>query len=168
MPYTPTNAVYRLNSYVFKVLEANLGWDKADYDGATPIIPSAQQPEFLALGKPFIVYSSATDPVGHLYALKSESVAYTIYGQFPDDVDKIANLLGKAFEGQDDSAYHINQHLDDEGANKGVSFASAVATMVEKADSADEEGGLVAATVMLKIMYVEHNDDVQLSGFTYP
>lgn len=169
MTYTPTNAVYRLNSYVWKVLEANLGWSESDYSNGTPFLPSAQQPELIQTGKPFIVYSSATGPNGFLYALKSESVSYTIYGEYPADVDIIVNLLERVFESADDAAANINQHLHDEGLNKGVSFCSAETTMIEKADAPDQEGGMVSAHIMFRITYVQHNDaNLKLSGFTYP
>ena len=74
------NASYALRSYVWKLLEANLGWTEADYKSSVPIIPSAQQPEFMEIGRAFLVYGSAIQPASHLYAHRTESVSFNVYG----------------------------------------------------------------------------------------
>lgn len=153
MVYEDKNANYALNSYVWKLLEANLEWDKADYEGATPIIPLAQQPELMQPGKPFLVYGSARHPSGHLYSLVKEAVSYTIYATSVAEVNRVANLLAETFERQDIAAIDVNEWLVAEGSNRGVHFGSIKTTIVEKAEPAEEEGGFYTGLVMLECVY---------------
>lgn len=169
MPYEPKNAAYALNSYTWKVLEANLGWTK--YQGKIPIIPSAQQPEFMESGLPFIVYGSAMLPVDDLYGLNTMSVAYNIYATTSTEVNKIANVLYEVFKRQDDAAADVNQWLGVEGVSRsgggrGVSFGTIRVTMVEHAEPSDEEGGYVSAIVLLTARYTTGRDNLITTGFT--
>lgn len=157
--YKNNNATYALNSYVWKLLEANLGWKKSDYNGLIPIIPLSQQPELMETGRPFIVYSSNLYPSTHLYALKSESVAYTIYATSVAEANNIAGLLTNVFERQDEAADDVNQWLKTEQAGRNVSrnisFGTIKNSMAQKAEPTEEEGGFVAAFVLLETKYTE-------------
>jgi hypothetical protein len=170
--YDDKNAVYALNSYIWKLLEANLGWSKSDYGDKTPIIPFAQQPELLATGKPFLVYGSAIAPSNHLFSLRRESVSYMIYSTSSTELNKIVDLLNETFARQDEAAADVNQWLDTEAPHRatprGISFCSIRSTMSEKAnDVADEEGGNYSGLVMLETTYVILNSNIVTSGFTY-
>lgn len=169
MTYENKDAVYALNSYTWKLLEANLGWEK--WKELPPIIPVAQQPELLQSGKAFLVYGSARHPAEHLYALVKEAVSYTIYATSSTEVNKIANLLADTFERQDEAADDVNSWLVTEDPHRssprGISFGSIRTMMVEKATPADEEGGYVAGLVMLEMKYTKQNNTIQTSGFTY-
>lgn len=169
MVYEDTNAVYALNSYVWKLLEANLEWEK--YQGVPPIIPIAQQPELLQSAKAFLIYGSARHPSDHLYALVTESISYTIYAPTSTEVNTVANLLADTFARQDEAAADVNEWLGVEAIGRsktrGISFGTVRSVMVEKATPADEEGGYVSGLVMLEAKYVEENDTIQTSGFTY-
>ncbi len=160
MVYKDRNAVYALNSYLWKLLEANLGLTTADYQGAKPIIPASQQPELMTFGKPFVVYGSAVHAAQHLYALRSESVAYNIYSTSVTEANKIANLLVDCFERQDEAADDVNVWLGTEGNDRGISFATVKLSMVERAEPADEEGGFVSSLVLLEVKYTVTNQGV--------
>lgn len=168
------NPVYALNSYVFKLIEANNGVDKADYEGASPVIPVQQQPEFLQKGKPFVVYGASTLPPTHLYVCRTSSVAYNVYATTSTEVNAIANTLAHAFERQDEAASDVNQHLALQaphmpgGLKSNVEFQTVKLSMVETAAPADEEGGYYSAVVLVEIKYIVNSDDVQTTGFTYP
>jgi hypothetical protein len=175
---TDTNAVYALNSYVWKLLEANLGWTKDPFGGQTPIIPASMQPEFLQKGKPFIVYGAAIQGPGHLYALRKESVAYQIYGTTNGAVNDAATLLAAAFERQDEAAADVNRHLALEaplrqpsltsaGGKRKVQFTTVKLTMVERAEPAETEGGYMSALVLLEIGAVIDFGAIQTSSFVY-
>lgn len=185
MTYRDNAAAYALNSYTWKLLEANLGWTKVPVEGKgdiVPIVPIAQQPELLATGKPFIVYGNARHPADHLYQLVNESISYTIYAAgkiAATDVSKICNLLAETFARQDEAARDVNEWLVEEErgrieagispASRDVGFSS-IKTIVSKgADPADEEGGYVAGLVMVEAKYVELSTapEVQTNGFTY-
>lgn len=171
MVYLDKNATYALNSYVWKLLEANLGWEKSSYKGATPIIPTAQQPELMETGNTFLVYGSAVHPAEHLYALRRESVSYVIYGPSSTEVNKVINLLVDTFERQDEAAADVNDWLDAEAEGRGyarnISFGTIREVLTERAEPADEEGGYVAGTIMLELKYTVNNQTVVTSGFTY-
>lgn len=172
MVYKNKNAVMALNSYVWKLLEANLGWKKSDHNGIVPIVPLSQQPELMVSGKPFLIYGNTMHPATHLYQLKSEAVAYTIYATTVTEANKIAQLLIDAFERQDEAAADVNEWLDTErtvgNIDRGVSFGTIRTAMSQKAEPADEEGGRVASFVLLEMRYTAPNDSIQTTDFTYP
>lgn len=170
----PTNAVYALNSYVWKLLEANLGWKKSDYHTGTPIIPVAQQPELMDTGKAFLVYGSAMHPAQHLYALRSGAVSYNVHAVTSTEANAVLSLLAETFERQDEAAADVNEWLAVEGlpgnrptGKRQVSFTTVKATMSEQAEPADEEGGYVSGFIMLEIGYVLLERTAQTSGFVY-
>jgi hypothetical protein len=169
------NAVYALNSYIWKLLEANLGWDKADYTNRTPIIPVSQQPEFLQTARPFLVYGSALHPAEHLYSLKKEAVSYMIYSKSATEVNRIVDLLNETFARQDDAAEDVNNWLAVEGTPgnrataRRVHFGTIRAIMAEKAEDAPEsEGGYAAGLVLVEAKYTVDDSNIITSGFTYP
>lgn len=169
--YKEKNAVYALNSYIWKLVEANLGWSK--WQSVPPIIPVQQQPEFLQSGKAFMVYGSAFHPPTHLYQHKKEAASYMVYARSATEVNKIVNLLMDTFERQDVAAADVNDWLATEaehrsGGHRGVYFTTVHATMAEKAeDAAEEEGGYFAGMVLLEMKYTTDTPDIQTSGFTY-
>lgn len=171
MEYKEKNATYALNSYVWKLVEANLGWKK--YQGLVPIIPVAQQPELMQSAKAFMVYGSALHPSSHLYQHKKEAVSYMIYAPTSTEVNKIIELLFDTFERQDEAALDVNDWLVTEaegrGSHRGVYFTTVKATMAEKAEDApDEEGGYAAGMVLVEMNYTEDpNGTIQTKGFTY-
>lgn len=166
------NMAYAMKSYVWKLLQVNLGWKSSDYQGAIPIIPNAQQPEFVRMGKPFLTYGSADQPVGHLYVHRTASLAYNIYSTKPDEVVKTVNLLTETLSRQDDSAKDINEWLDKEAAGRNVDrnvwITSTRTMMSETPEPTDAEGGLVAGYVLLTVQYIMDDTDIQTAGFTYP
>lgn len=146
MTWKGKSAVYALNKYTWALLKENLGW--TEFQGVPRIIPIAQQPELMQDGKTFIVYGSAFQPPNHLYALNTESIAYTIYGTSATEVDNVANMLYEVFKRQDEAAADVNAF-----ANSGVSFGSVRCVMTANAEPADQEGGFVSALVMLEVKY---------------
>ena len=174
MTYKAKSAVYALNSYTWQVLKANLGW--TEYGGTPLIIPDAQQPELMQSGKPFIVYGSAFQPAMHLYALNTESIAYSIYAPSGDNqpgsttANNVANLLYEVFKRQDDAAADVNAWLAKEaetrtGGHRGITFGTVRTVMVEKAEAADQEGGFVSALVMLEARYVVNEPESIITTF---
>lgn len=165
MTYDDKNAVYALNSYLWKLLEVNLGWEKTNE--LTPIVPVAQQPELMQGGKPFLVYGSAIHQPTHLYVLRKEAVSYMVYATTASEINKIVNVIAQALERQDDAAADVNDWLVTEGNGRGVHFASIRVTMAEKAeDAAEEEGGFYKGLIMLEARYTLDDSGIQTTGFT--
>jgi hypothetical protein len=171
MTYKMNNAAYALNSYIWKLLEANLEWKKNDYNGLVPIIPLAQQPELMQTGRPFLVYGATDHPSTHLYSLKSMGIAYTIYATTVSEANTIASLLVDTFERQDIAADDVNSWLNTEaagrGTSRGISFGTIKTAMAQKAEPADEEGGLVASFVLLEARYTAPNNTLTTKDFLY-
>ena len=168
--YKEKNATYALNSYTWKLVEANLGWAK--WKGVPPIIPVQQQPEIMQSGKAFIVYGSAIHQPGHLYQHKKEAVSYMVYAPTATEVNRIVNLLSDTFERQDVAAEDVNNWLvteaDGRGSHRGVYFTSIKTTMSQKAeDPSDEEAGYFAGLVLVEMNYTTDTPNIVTSGFTY-
>lgn len=166
MTYKSKSAVYALNSFTWQLVKANLGW--VEFQGAVPVIPSSQQPEMMQSSRAFIVYGSAMQPAMHLYALNTESIAYNIYGTSVTEVNNAASLLYEVFKKQDETAAVVNDWLSKEsttreGGHRGVYFSTIRATMVEKAEPADEEGGYVSALIMLEVKYTADEPSIVLA-----
>lgn len=173
MTYNDTNAVYALNSYVWKLLRVNLGLSTTDYGGGIPMGPSAQQPELMTTGKPFIIFGSVVGPAAHLYALRTESIGYTIYASTATEADRIANLLVETFERQDESAADVNEWMDiekeeTEFRHHNIHFGSCRVTIAEKAEPAESEGGFYSAMVLIECKYTSNGTPPVTNGFTYP
>lgn len=170
--YNDKNATYALNSYTWKLLEANLEWTRVKNGTLIPIVPVSQQPELMQSGKAFIVYGSAIHPADHLYQLVKESVSYTVYATSSTEVNKAVNLLTEAFARQDDAASDVNDWLETErqarGKSRDIQFGTIKTTMSEKAeDAADEEGGYAAGLVLIETRFTVTNSNIQTSGFNY-
>ena len=170
--YKDNNAANALRSYVWKLLEANLGWTKDDYKGLVPIFPLSQEPEPKEIGKAFLVYNSSQRPAEHLYVQKCETIGYSIYANTVADLNTITTLLQDTFDRQDDAAADVNQWLDTEqqatGISRGISFGSIKTILVDRSDPADNEGGYVSSLVMVEAKYVTQNNTITTADFTYP
>ncbi len=160
------NAVYALNSYLFKVLEANLGWTKVD--NGLPFYPTQQQPEAMQAGNTFIVYGSSNQFRPHYNGTRTESISYTVYSKSSTDANAVINLLVDCFERQDEAVADVNNHTDADPRNRKVSFGAINPKMTEHAEPADEEGGYVSSFILLEAIYTVSNDTAVFSGFTYP
>lgn len=166
-----TNMMYALNTYVWKVLEANLGYSKTDYRDTVPIIPRQQVPEYLEIAKPFIVYGSAQHPSTDFWGVKRESVAYNVYSTSTTTSDGIINLLTNVLERQDEAAADINQHLDDLVSRSGdtarkITFGSVRVTVTNDSSPSDEEGGFYSSLLMLDVIYTIY-PVIKTTGFSY-
>ena len=170
--YEHDSATNALRSYIWKLLEANLGWKKEDYKGMVPIFPISQEPEPKEIGRAFLVFNSSLHSPEHLYVLKTESIGYTIYASTANEAEKIARLLADTFDRQDEAADDVNQWLNTEaaatGKHRNISFATIKTTMIDNVDAADNEGGYVASLVVLEVRYVNQNNTITTADFTYP
>lgn len=172
MVYVEDSATNALRSYLWKLLESNLGWSKDDYNGVVPIIPIAQEPELKDTGRPFVVYNSSQHEANHLYVLKSEEVGLYIYAPTVGEANRIAKLIADTFDRQDEAADDVNSWLNTEQAgrnkNRNIAFTSIKTDLIDRADATDNEGGYVAALVLLEAKYLTENNTIVTTGFTYP
>lgn len=158
-----SNAVYALNSYVWQVLRANLGWAAADYGNRTPIITANQQPEFLQYNKPFVVYGSAINKIDSTPYTTSETIAYTVYATTATEVDKVMRVLVEALRWMDVTARNVNDWLVVEGqartgGKRPVSFHTIYVVQATSAGPQAAEGGWVDSQAMVSTQYVDHGE----------
>lgn len=171
MTYKEKDAVYALNSYLWKLLKENLGWTR--WNDVPPIVPDQQTPEVMQSGKAFLVYGSAKHPPTHLYQHKSEAASYMVYALSATEVNRIVDLLTDVFERQDEAAADVNDWLALEaqnraGGHRGVYFTTIRATMAEKAERpADEEGGYYGGLVMLEMRFTTDASSAVTNFDTY-
>lgn len=161
--YEPNVAVYSFNAYTWRLLEVNLEWER--WKGVAPIIPVAQQPEFLQSGKSFIVYGAVSHPPDHLYALHRDTISYTIYAGSVTEANKISNLFNGTFRTQDEAADVVNEWLSREAdvrptGGRGIYFSSITSTMTEQAEPREAEDGYVAALVLFDILYTKDEENI--------
>ena len=170
MTYQQSNAVYALNSYLWKALKVNLGWDEIAGTGR-PLIPASQQPELMELNRPFIVYSSVQEPSRDLYVLKNEQVVYVIYSTEIPELQETANLLVDLFDRWDDSADDVNEWLAKEkvggGPDRRIHFKFTRVLSADKDEPSESEGGFYSAVVSVSTQYTSESNFVS-NGFTYP
>ena len=185
MTYERANAVYALNTYIFKALQVNLNWTTISYTNqfgqtktAKPIIPSQQQPELLATGKSFLVYGSTIQPTTGTPGLVNEYIVYTVWSPSATEANDVADFLHDLFADRDKAPDAVNSWLDAEGGydfNTGlnsrrdryVSFTAIRPGLVEKAEPAEQEDGWVAAGVTIDVQYQKKNH-APVTRFTYP
>lgn len=169
--FNATSAVYALNSYTWKLLEANLGWKK--HDGMVPIIPLAQQPELMEAGTSFIVYGASRPSAQHLYALERQTVVYNIFSESSTTADKVAELLYQAFMRQDDAAADVNDHLANEvekgkrAKHRGVHFATIRSYAVQDQEPSEYEGGYSKISVVVEMVFTRDDTGIKTTDFDY-
>lgn len=183
MAYADVNAVYALNSYLRKALRVNLDWTPPTYTHPVTeetvtsqmVVPSAMIDELMSLNKTFLVYGSAVRPNRGTPQLNSELVVYTVWSLSSTEANKVANFIVDLFQDHTESANHVNAWLDAEQTarekDRSISFGAIKATVAEKAEPAEQEGGWVAATVSVDLLYTKKNAKVIHYGdpaFTYP
>jgi hypothetical protein len=61
---------------------------------------------------PYVVFSSALDPVSTLWLLESETIGITTYSPSINDVNEIINLAVDEFKRWDESARDVNRFID--------------------------------------------------------
>lgn len=155
--------VYALIDYAWELLKSNTDMKEADYGGRIPIIPSAQEPEFTDVNKPFIVYAWSEGSTNDVYAIRSGQISFVVYGTTDREINKISNLLVVAFNQWDMSAANINQWAVG-GPFSTIRFATTWAGTLDGPTPEQTEGGRVSSVVMIRYRYITDYDLVQIPG----
>lgn len=153
--YVPVQAI---NNYVWKLLQTRLGWSAADYNGLTPIIPGAREPEFAAYNKPYITYGYSAETDGDDWFLPREVLVYTVYAKDADDVNAAVKLLSNALRRKDESANDVNYWIhsaQNPAAEEfdGVTFGYLALINSEGPGPEATEGGAVDGLVAIRYSY---------------
>ena len=155
--------VHGINKYIWSVLQATspggLGMTTDSYGGLIPITTPQQQPEFNALGAPYIVYTYVKTATGDDYWLEEEIAAYTIFSAAESDVRKITNLLIAKLNRADSSAAAINAYIT-AGVSidqKQFDYKTVTVTSAQGAQPSLTEGGRHDGLVVIKYAYTHYD-----------
>ena len=161
--------VHGVNKYVWSILQAaspaGLGMTTTPYGGLIPITTPQQQPEFNALGAPYIVYTYAKTATGDDYWLEEEVAAYTIFSATEGDIRKITNLLSAQLNRADISAAAINEYIAANGSTdqKQFDYKTIAVTSAQGAQPSLTEGGRHDGLVVIKYAYTHYDPNTGLS-----
>ena len=160
------SAVHGLRSYMWRLLQDELGWkldDYADENGTkyVPIITPQQEKIFNAMDKPYIVYSFSRGDTGNAWFIENESGAFSVFSSDPDDIQKVINLFQTKFNRRDDSAYDLNTYVQTRlGENYRVfDYKSIKVTTVQGPQPATEEGGRRDGLITIYMTYTQSEFD---------
>lgn len=136
---------HAVRKYVWAMLQQELGWDKANYGGLTPITTPEQQPEFNNFNAPYIVYAFARASTGNLWNLEGEIMTMTIFSQKGSDIDAVVNMLGSKLNKRDETAKDINKFISTTEASgsfyRNFDFKSFTVTGAQGPQAVTTEGG---------------------------
>ena len=134
-----TLAVYKINAYVWELLQRVHDWDAAEYS-VVPITPDAE-PEIVQLEKPYLLYGYGNEETG---LLTTDQVAYTIVSKSSNEINQIIETLSNAFKRGAQSAIDINTNIDPSPFSfKTTGFAGASGPESDNTQSADWKEGIV-------------------------
>lgn len=162
------NHVYALNNFIWQLLQQKMSFNPAWYGGRAPIIPSAEQPEFNNIDKPFIVYGYSFDQVNTMTGLQTGMIAYTVYDTDVQSVEDILSLIWLTLSRFEDSAEFVNTwiHSSFNTLNEfftDVSFSTIYPETLIGASAATSEGGRVSGSIVLKCKYLVNNENDELT-----
>src|SRR5574338_142876 len=147
------NPALVINRYTYDVLKGAIGWDRANYNGKTPIIPSQQLPEFTAYNKPFLVYGWSESGSHDLGFIRTGTMAYAIYDLDDRIIIKIIDALVTTFSRWDETAEDVNIYKSSNNAFGDFLFTTFSIGLVEGPTPADQEGGRRSGVVTIRYDY---------------
>lgn len=150
-------AAHVIRAYLLEKVQSILGW--TNVNGLAPIIPNSQEPELTNADKPFIVYGYSTAPYGVMWELCVENIAFTIYSDDQEDINKAVNLIIDLFRRFDWSAAEINTYIGSSSVNLFKNFdIKFTQVTASSADGPSQEGGRRSGFVSIRVEY-SHNLD---------
>ena len=143
------SAIHGINTYVWHMLELNLGWELIR--GMVPIFPAQQQPEPVESEQPFIVYNWTIASPWVTFELQTEQAAYVIYGT-NSEVVRAMNLIVDRLRRYDWSAQDVNAYISQSGTDEAKKFDYKHIHVMNATspDAAASEGGRSAGIVMIR------------------
>lgn len=145
--------VYLLRAYAWALLKANTKMRESDYNGLTPIVPVAEEPDIMEFDKPYLVYGYALDSTGGLYARKTGSMSMAVYSANFRELTTILNVLTTAFERQDEAARDVNNFTGKTPGFVGIRFGTISVGFVEGGTPEDSEGGRQSGLINIRFEY---------------
>lgn len=160
------SAVHGLRSYMWRLLQDELGWkldDYADVNGTkyVPIITPEQDKIFNAIDKPYIVYSFSRGATSTEWYLENEIGAFTVFSSNADDIRAVLNMFQTKFNRFDDSAYDLNEYVQKNLADKYKAFDYKYVRVstVQGPQPATEEGGRRDGYMTISMTYTQQEFD---------
>lgn len=150
-----TQAANIINLYLWEALKANAVMDASKYSSKVPIIPGGQEPDFISLDAPFIVYGFSEDPSSTTGATRGGTLVYSIYNSGVAVINSIMNVIYEQLADQD-SARRVNAWSSLNDALKGIRFTDARIVFGEGPGASDQEGGREVGTLTMKFDYISN------------
>lgn len=151
--------VHGLNKFLWAKLQAELGWDKTNYGGLTPITVPQQQPEFNNYNAPYVVYNYSHQSTGENFWEQEEQVSYAVYSAEESDIRQFINVIREYLNRRDESAGLINDYIRANGSdeNKRFDYKYTYVISTSGAQPAVTEGGRMDGLVIVRICYTYYD-----------
>jgi hypothetical protein len=160
------SAVHGLRSYMWRLLQDNLGWtvdDYADENGTkyVPIITPQQEKMFNEMGKPYIVYSFSRGDTGNSWFIENEAGAFSVFSSNEEDIRRVINLFQTKFNRRDDSANELNDYIQKNAsaALKTFDYKTLWVSTVQGPQPSTEEGGRRDGLITINMKYTQTEFD---------
>lgn len=151
--------VHGLNKFLWTKLQSELGWDKANYGGLTPITVPAQQPEFNNYNFPYVVYNYSHQSAGTNWWEQEEQVSYAVYSANEADIRQFINVVREYMSRYDDSASMLNDYIRANGSadNKNFDYKYIYTISTSGAQPPVTEGGRMDGLIILRLCYTYYD-----------
>lgn len=149
-----------LRSYVWNLLQTELGWNKADTGNLIPVVGSQDQPELQNYDAPYIVYSWSLMPSGENFLMREEQVTMKVYSSREDEVRNAVIMLDNQLNRYDDSARAMNSWLAAHGTTFEKKFDIKYTYTISASgpQPAVQAGGRQDGLVIFRICYTVESD----------
>ena len=156
------SAVHGLRSYMWRLLQDNLGWTLDDYADANgtkyvPIITPQQEAIFNEMGKPYIVYSFSRGDTSSSWFIENEAGAFSVFSSNEEDIRRALNLFQTKFNRRDDSAYDLNEYISKNGSDalKNFDYKTLWVSTVQGPKPSTEEGDRRDGLITINMRYTQ-------------
>lgn len=153
---------YALIDYVWDLLKTNTDMKLSDYNGKIPVIPSSQQPDFVELNKPFLVFEWTESPSSDNYSHRAGQMSFAVYSPLDRDIVTISNLLTTVLGKFDLSASYINQWKVGK-VYQDIRFTSVWCGAFDGPSPEEQEGGRKSGVVVVRYQYIA-NYEINIPG----
>lgn len=146
-----------LRLYTWDLLKNNT--DIELVNGLVPIVPLEDEPRLSQSGKPYLIYGFSESNNVKDYPIKSGHLSFRVVTYTLSDMAEYLNVLSRAFEHGDQSAYHVNLFSSavNNGLFVGLKFTYIFVTYLESPTPAETEGGQLEGVINLEFNYLSHS-----------
>lgn len=159
------SGVHGLRHYMWYLLQTELGWSAANYNGMVPITTPEEQPEFMDFNAPYIIYGYARANNPRAWLIESEVAHFRVFSTVGKDIIAALSMLSSKLDRQDEAAKALNNYVNDpanslDARYKDFDYKAIWVNSVEGPSPSHEEGGRRDGRMTVRMDYVR--------GILYP